>query len=96
LYEMPILLAKLLLEGESCFFATRVLGRENEAPIVEIRVTNEGVSAGGLTLRVQFDRGYYPAAVWWFGAAVTRNSSSSLRTMTRGTCRCTRDIGAPE
>jgi hypothetical protein len=66
IHERPMLLANRLMEGEESFFATSVSGQRNKDPIVEIVVTNHGIRASGLTLRVQFDRNYHPAAAWWF------------------------------
>jgi hypothetical protein len=61
---------KPLRASEQCFFATRVVhGRESaeEHPIVEVQVTSHGIAAAGLTMRIQFDPGFYPQAAWWFG-----------------------------
>jgi hypothetical protein len=66
IHERPMLLANRLMEGKESFFATSVSGQRNKDPIVETVVTNHGIQAGGLTLRVQFDRNYHPAAAWWF------------------------------
>jgi len=66
IHEIPIFFPNVLAEGESCFFSTEVTGQFNDDPIVEVQVTSVGIAAGGLTLRVQFDKGYHPADVWWF------------------------------
>jgi hypothetical protein len=66
IHEVPMLLTDRLMNGDETFFSTRVSGQKNKDPIVETVVTNHGVQAGGLTMRLQFDRGYHPAAVWWF------------------------------
>jgi hypothetical protein len=65
-HERPMLLARRLMEGEESFFATSVRGQRNQDPIVETVVTNHGIEAGGLTMRVQFDRKDHPVAAWWF------------------------------
>lgn len=68
--EVPMIFPNRLLAGEQLFFASEVTSQHNEEPIVEAQVTSQGIQAGGLTIRIQFDRDNYPRAVWWFGDTI--------------------------
>lgn len=67
-HEVAMYCPKPLKRGEQWFFASQVSHQQGagEDPVVEIQVTSHGIAAGGLTLRVQFDEGFFPTAVWWF------------------------------
>jgi hypothetical protein len=66
--EIPMYAPDPLDSGQQWFFASRVNHPEggDEDPIVEIQVTSHGIAANGLSMRVQFEKGYYPTAAWWF------------------------------
>lgn len=67
-HEVPMYAPAPIHSGQQWFFASRVIHQEgaNEEPVVEIQVTSHGIAPNGLTMRVQFEKGCYPLAAWWF------------------------------
>lgn len=68
--EIRVTFPRKLQTGDRLFFATQVVyGPDaDDSPIAEHGVGACGVAAGGWTVRVQFDDGAHPVAIWSYGA----------------------------
>ena len=57
-----------LAKGESWYMATQVVHQDgaNDLPLVGVTVTSHGIARAALTLRIQYEVGSLPDAVWWY------------------------------
>jgi hypothetical protein len=77
--EYPVFFPEPLRKGQDHHFAIEVehlITDDDDTPLVELEVTCQGIAAlertddgwptRGLSMRLQFETGAYPAAAWWF------------------------------
>jgi len=77
--EYPVIFPEPLRKGQDHHFAIEVdhlPADDDDTPLVELEVTCQGIAplevshdgwpTRGLSVRIQFDQGAYPAAAWWF------------------------------
>lgn len=67
-YVLSVKAPHALKKGETWYMATQVVHQEgaNDLPLVGVTVTSHGITGGALTLRIQYQVGSLPDAVWWY------------------------------
>ena len=87
--------------GEKAYFASEAVYEQGATIpvgpfVVDVEIDHHGIARGrllygqklpirGLTIRIKFDDGHPPEAVWWY-AETTQNGGTPSRRLTTGTC----------